>query len=188
MTLPAAGRGKPTDKTMIPPETNYRPDGDCSALVNYIDKAQGVRNRRGEKLDEQEKNEFVRWSKSQEMNRQVVISPDPDAGEQLSNEQLSLHTRETMSEYLDDRQEASYVYSIHQDTDVPHAQVAMAGSRDSLEMYQDEIEEMRQTAEEKFDEEALIEQAEAKREEEAQAAQKAESRAQSQRQYIRGDD
>lgn len=171
---------------MIPPETSYQWGGDCGALVNYIDKAQGVKDRVGNQMDEQDKNEFVRWSKSQEMERQIIISPDPDAGTQLSNEEISLHTRETMSEYLDDRQEASYVYSIHQDTDVPHAQIAMAGSRDSLEMYQDEIEEMKEIAEEKFDEKALIEQAE--QEEQAQTAEESESRAQSQSRVIRGDD
>lgn len=139
-------------------DTNYDGDGNCNKLVNYLQKEQAeMYDHTGRELDDDELNEFVRKSKNSEMERMITLSPVKEAGDAMSDDEMSLHARKTMNEYFQDRPEASYCYSIHRDTDVPHVQVAVHGNYDSLKMYEDEIEEMNEMAQAQWQDEELAE-------------------------------
>lgn len=117
-------------------------------MVNYINKADGVRNCYGDHMDEEERNEFVRKSKQNEFQRMITFSPPENHG--LSDNEMQLHARQTMDEYLRDRPGVSYCFSIHRDTNVPHVQVAATGTNDSLKMFDSERKELKQITEQKF--------------------------------------
>lgn len=139
-------------------DTEYRSEGNTDKLVNYLNKDHAeIYDHCGRKMDEDERNEFVRRSKSEEMHRMITLSPISEAGEALTDEEMSLHARETMNEYLKGRPEASYCFSVHRDTDNPHVQIAVTGNYDSIKMYDSEIEEMYDISEEKFQDERLAE-------------------------------
>lgn len=163
-------------------ETNYRraggkgPSGEgngggVTKLTNYLDKADGLRNQQGEQMSEEETNEFVREAKQNEFQRMIVFSPPEHAD--LSNKEFSLRARQTMDEYLKTRPEASYCFAIHRDTDTPHVQAAVTGSKDSLAMYDDEIEELQELTSQTFAQ--SIEEKEEQTETETETAAESES-------------
>lgn len=141
-------------------ETNYRraggkgeagggSGGGVGQMVNYLDKDHATMyDGMGRELDEQDLNEFARESKQNRFQRMVTFSPPEN--HDLTDSQMSLHARETLDEYLQERPEASYVYTIHHDKDVPHVQAAMTGSKDDLAMYDEQIEELQNITVEKF--------------------------------------
>lgn len=53
-----------------------------------------------------------------------------------------------MNDFLEDRPTASYIYALHEDTDNPHAHVALTGERRDLYMNQEDIDQVRDHANE----------------------------------------
>lgn len=130
-------------------DTNYREHG-AGDLVEYLDKEDGLRNRLGEQMSDAEIEAFVDKSEAYDFERQIIISPEN--GEQLSDRELSRYTRKVMSEFCTDRQTATYCYAIHRDTDHPHTQVAVTGTKRDLWMDREDCEELRELATEQFHE------------------------------------
>jgi hypothetical protein len=142
-------------------QTKYRTDGDCTTLVNHLhdgtQEKEGVRNTLGKLMAQDEREEWINWSKHQMMQRLIILSPHPSTGREMTNEEFSLNTRETMNEYLRDKPEARYVFAVHRNPsdpeDVPHVQVAMAGNDDSVKMYDRRREQLSDIAAEAFNDE-----------------------------------
>ena len=118
-------------------DTNYREHG-AGDLVEYLDKEDGLRNRLGERMSDEEIQAFIEKSEEYDFERQIIISPEN--GEQLSDRELSQYTRKVMSEFCTDRQTATYCYAIHRDTDHPHTQVAVTGTKRDLWMDREDCE------------------------------------------------
>lgn len=155
--------------------------GGTGKLMNYINKEEGVKDRQGNAMNEEERNEFVQDSKNQEMQRRVSLSPTPAAGEEMSDEELELRTRQTMDDYLRNKPESTYCYAVDREKDHPHTDVILTGSEDDLKMYDEEREELQETAEERFRD--VEERAERQSQQTAQQA----AQRPSQRQRMEGD-
>lgn len=122
--------------------------GNCAALVNYLDKEEEkMIDACGREMDEDDLNEFVAESKTSEMQRDLVLSPQEGVGENMSDEEMSLRARATMNEYLRDKPEADYCLAVHRDTDKHHVQVAMHGNFDSVKMFSEQFEDMDEAVE-----------------------------------------
>lgn len=128
-------------------DTNYREHG-ARNLVEYLDKEKGLENRAGEEMSDEEIEAFIEKSEEYEFEREVIISPQN--GTDLSDDQFSLYTRQVMSEFCEDRNTATYCYAIHRDTDHPHAQVALTGTKRDLWMDKEDCEQLRERAHEQF--------------------------------------
>jgi len=128
-------------------DTNYREHG-ARDLVEYLDKEQGLENRFGEQMSDEEIAAFIEQSEAYEFEREIIIAPSN--GTELSDDQLSLHTRQVMSEFCTGRPTATYCYAIHRDTDHPHTQVAVTGTKRDLWMDVEDCEELRERATEHF--------------------------------------
>lgn len=127
-------------------------DHGAGKLMSYISRdANELRDRYGNEMDDREKQQFIERSEEYGHEKQVILSPE--RGDELSDREMSLAVRKSMSEFTADRPSADYCFAIHRDTEHPHAQVAMTGTREDLYA---EIEERRKTrdrAQEHFREE-----------------------------------
>jgi hypothetical protein len=141
-----AGSGGDASPTAIM-HTNYREQG-VRKVVNYIDKEHGVENRQGQPLSEEQRERFIEKSEEYEFNRLITLSPEN--GTELSDEELSLSTRRTMSGFVEDRPSADYVYAIHRDTEHDHTMVALTGTREDLYMDREDCTQLREQAQEQF--------------------------------------
>lgn len=128
-------------------DTNYREHG-ARDLLEYLNKEQGLENRFGEKMSNEEIEAFIEKSEDYEFEREIIISPEN--GTDLSDDQFSLYTRQVMSEFCKDRNTATYCYAIHRDTDHPHSQVALTGTKRDLWMDKEDCEQLRERAQEQF--------------------------------------
>lgn len=130
-------------------QTDYKDNEGTGALTNYLQHdGHKVFDRAGREMSDDELDRFNARSKGQR-NRQLIISPAN--GNDLSRREFDRATREYMSEMVQDRPTADYVYAIHEDTENRHAQVAMTASdKDDLAMYPDDIREERQRAHELY--------------------------------------
>lgn len=129
-------------------QTTYRDDRDASALLRYIGRDQPLRNRTGREMTDTEIEEFIAESDRRGFERDVILSPEN--GGSLTPDDFSLHARQVMNEFLTDRPTATYCYATHQDTDHPHVHVALTGERRDLFMDRDDIEQVRDHANELF--------------------------------------
>lgn len=124
-------------------------DHGAGQLTSYIGRDDHqLRNRRGEKLDEQEREQFIDRSQEYQYERQIIISPEN--GDELSKQELSLGARRSMREFCRDRPSADYVYAVHDDTEHPHAQVAVTGQKSDLWTDQDDLDRLKERAREQF--------------------------------------
>ena len=124
-------------------------DHGAGQLTSYIGRDDHqLRNRRGEKLDKQEREKFIERSQKYEYERQIIISPEN--GDELSKRELSLGARRSMREFCRDRPSAEYVYAVHQDTEHPHAQIAVTGQKSDLWTNQDDLNRLKERAREQF--------------------------------------
>lgn len=122
--------------------------GNCNKLVNYLNKDDAkMLDACGREMDEDDLNEFVAESKTSEMQRDLVFSPQEGVGENMSDDELSLRARATMNEYLEDRPEADYCLAVHRDTDKHHVQVAVHGNFDSVKMFSEQFDDMDEAVE-----------------------------------------
>jgi TfoX/Sxy family transcriptional regulator of competence genes len=124
-------------------------DHGAGQLTSYIGRDDHqLRNRRGEKLTEEERDQFIERSKEYQYERQIIISPEH--GDELSRQELSLGARRSMREFSRDRPSAEYVYAVHQDTEHPHAQIAVTGQKSDLWTDQDDLDRLKERAREQF--------------------------------------
>lgn len=126
-------------------------DRDARKLTSYLGRdGQQLRDRTGEPMSDREVNEFVARSGQYNHEKQIVISPAD--GEDMSNEEMSLAARRNMNEFVKDRPTAEYCYAIHRDTDNPHVQVAVTGTKRDLYADKQERMQMRTKARDQFGE------------------------------------
>ena len=124
-------------------------DHGAGKLMSYISRdANRLRDRYGDEMEERDKQEFIDRSEEFGHEKQVIFSPEH--GEELSDREMSLAVRKSMSEFTKDRPSADYCFAIHRDTDHPHAQVALTGTREDLYTEIEERREARERAQEHF--------------------------------------
>jgi TfoX/Sxy family transcriptional regulator of competence genes len=124
-------------------------DHGAGQLTSYIGRDDHqLRNRRGETLTEEEREQFIERSKQYQYERQIIISPEH--GDELSRQELSVGARRSMREFSRDRPSAEYVYAVHQDTEHPHAQIAVTGQKSDLWTDQDDLDRLKERAREQF--------------------------------------
>ena len=143
-------------------QTTYRSGRGASALMEYMDRETGaddllnymdreetsLRSAHGQPLSNGEREAFIQKSERHQFVRDVIVSPEN--GQDLSARELAQGVRSTMNDFIEDRPTASYVYALHQDTEHPHAHVALTGERRDLFMDRDDIEHVREHANEQL--------------------------------------
>lgn len=159
-------------------DTNYRPHG-AGALMAYIGRdGNAIKDRTGRELSVGEQADFIDQSTEYEFTRQIIVSPE--RGDELSDRELDLRTRQIMRELTQDRPSVRYVYSVHRDTDHPHAHVVLTGTREDLYMDVEDIDRVRAQATENFREVERAAVRDHDRDHEAQAEAKPDRRARTQ--------
>ena len=132
---------------------NYRREG-AGDLVRYIERGddRDLRNEAGRSLSDREVDRFVRRSQQRGFTRSVVLSiPDhADDNPRLSDRQVERETRQTMNDQLRDAPGARYVYGVHEDTDHRHAHIALTGPERDLTWTRDDLDRLRERADERF--------------------------------------
>ncbi|KYH23777.1 hypothetical protein HAPAU_38560 [Halalkalicoccus paucihalophilus] len=130
-------------------DTDYRDTG-SGDLVNYIGREGDtpVCDRADRPMSDERKEQFVEKSERHQFERHMIISPEN--GNDLSNDELGRETRKTMEQFTKGRPTATYAYSVHRDTEHPHAHVAMTGEKTDLYMDKGDIEETREHANERM--------------------------------------
>lgn len=144
-------------------DTNFQYGG-ATALVNYLDDGtqagDGLRDQNGNMMSEEEKEKWKAWSRQQEMERMITLSPHPIAGREMSDEEFAMKTRQVMNEYLQDKNECRWTFAMHRNPadpdDIPHTQVAVSGSYDSVKMFDERREHLDNIAEETFQDEKIV--------------------------------
>jgi hypothetical protein len=132
---------------------NYRREG-AGDLVRYIERGddRDLRNEAGRSLSDRELERFIRRSEERGFTRSVVLSLPEHADEnpRLSDRQVERETRRTMNEQLRNAPSARYVYGIHEDTDHRHAHIALTGLERDLAWDREDLDQLRETADERF--------------------------------------
>lgn len=130
-------------------DTDYRDSG-AGDLVNYIGREGDtpVHDRAGRPMSAEKKERFIEKSERHEFERHMILSPEN--GTDLSNDELGRETRRTMEQFTKGRPTATYAYTVHRDTDHPHAHVAMTGEKTDLYMDKGDIENVRERANERM--------------------------------------
>ena len=122
-------------------------DSGAGQLLSYISREpHELRDRSGERMAGEDIEEFIERSERHDYEEHWVISPEN--GERLSDDELSLAVRKTMSEHTADRPTATYCYAVHRDTDHPHVQVAMTGEKRDLWTDQQDLDRLKERARE----------------------------------------
>jgi hypothetical protein len=125
---------------------DYQNSG-AGQLLSYISREQhDLRDRSGNWMTGEDVDEFIECSEQHEYEEHWVLSPDH--GDRLSDDELSLAARKTMSEHVADRPTATYCYAIHRDTEHPHVQVAVTGEKHDLWTEQQDLDRVRERARE----------------------------------------
>lgn len=126
-------------------QTDYRDQG-AGDLMNYIGREGDtpVYDRAGRPMSDEKKERFVEKSENHQFNRHMIISPEN--GTDLTNDELGRETRRTLEEFTKRRPTATYAYTVHRDTEHPHAHVAMTGEKTDLYMDKGDVENVRETA------------------------------------------
>ena len=130
---------------------NYTRDG-AGDLVRYIEQSadRGLRNEVGQRLSSEEQARFVDRSEQRGFTRSVVLSVPDHAEANLSDRSMERETRRVMNEQLRDAPSARYVYGVHEDTDHRHAHVAITGNEYDLTWDRDDLDRLRERANERF--------------------------------------
>ena len=133
--------------------TDYRRSG-AGDLVRYIERSdpRPLRNSAGREISPEEREAFLRRSEDREFTRSVVLSvPDhADENPRLDDREMDRATRRTINEQIQDAPGARYLYGIHEDTDHRHAHVALIGSERELTWDRDDLDKLREDANERF--------------------------------------
>ena len=116
---------------------------DANRLMSYLDRTERpIRDRSGRKMSGDDIQQFVDTSDEYEYEESWIFSPK--RGDELSAEEISLAVRKTMHEHLDDRDRATYCFSVHTDDENNHAHVAVTGASADLWTDPDDLDEMRE--------------------------------------------
>lgn len=101
-------------------DTDYQETG-AGDLMAYIGREGDtpVYDRAGRPMDDEQKDRFIAKSERHEFERHMIISPEN--GNDLSNDEFGKETRRTMEEFAKGRPSATYAYTVHRDTEHPHA-------------------------------------------------------------------
>jgi len=121
-------------------KTSYRRDS-AKALTEYISRLRNmeVRDRDGNVMSKEEIDHFIEKSKSNNFEREFIISPD---NHDIAVDPMSEYTRKGMDQWLEEKERSSvdYIYAIHYDKeDHPHAHVAMTGRVKDLKMHEADL-------------------------------------------------
>jgi hypothetical protein len=130
---------------------NYSREG-AGDLVQYIERGadRGLRDETGRRLSDEDRYRFVRRSEEREFTRSVVLSVPEHAEADLSDRAMERETRRTMNEQLRDAPSARYAYGIHEDTNHRHAHIAITGNEHDLTWDRDDLDHLRERANERF--------------------------------------
>ena len=132
---------------------NYRREG-AGDLLRYIERGarRPLRNSAGRAISAEEREAFLRRSRDRGFTRSVVLSvPDHvEATPRLDDREIGRATRRVMNEQLRDAPGARYVYGIHEDTDHRHAHIALTGSERELTWDREDLDQLRERADERF--------------------------------------
>jgi MoaA/NifB/PqqE/SkfB family radical SAM enzyme len=121
--------------------TNYQRSG-AGALLNYIEKGRGLRNSAGREVTERERESFIEKSERHRFERELRISPDPEAD--VSRADLERETERYIREFTQDRPSVRGVYSFHNDNGIAHTHVALTGERRDLYLDREDLERDRE--------------------------------------------
>jgi hypothetical protein len=132
-------------------KTSYREHGAATRMAYIGRDKHAVKDQAGRELSPGEQATFIKQSEDYEFEREVIVSPEH--GDELSDREFELRTRQTMREFTENRPSARYVYAIHRDTETPHAHVLVTGTREDLYMDRRDIRDVRERAGELFREE-----------------------------------
>jgi hypothetical protein len=121
--------------------TNYQRSG-AGALLNYIEKGRGLRNSAGREVTDRERERFIEKSKEHSFERELRISPDPEAD--VSQQELERETERYVREFTRDRPSVRAVYSFHNDNGIAHTHVALTGKERDLYLDRDDLERDRE--------------------------------------------
>lgn len=129
--------------------TDYQESG-AGDLMNYISREGDtpVYDRSGQEMSNQRKQRFIEKSEQHQFERHMIISPEN--GDQLSNDELARETRRTMEDFAKDRPSTTFAYTVHRDTEHLHAHVAMTGEKTDLYMDKQDIDAVRENANERM--------------------------------------
>ena len=130
---------------------NYSREG-AGDLVRYIERGsrRDLRDDVGRSLSNEDRDRFVRRSEEHEFTRSVVLSVPDHAEGNLSDRAMERETRRTMNEQLRSAPSARYIYGIHEDTDHRHAHVALTGAEHDLTWDRDDLDRLRERADDRF--------------------------------------
>jgi hypothetical protein len=121
--------------------TNYQRSG-AGALLQYMEKEHPLRNSVGREVTNREREHFVQKSERHQFEREIRISPDPEAD--LSQEKLERETQRYVREFTRDRQTVSAIYAYHEDNGIPHVHVALTGEERDLYIQRNQLEQERE--------------------------------------------
>jgi hypothetical protein len=140
-----------SNETPMVARVNYSREG-AGDLVQYIERGadRGLRDETGRRLSDEDRYRFVRRSEEREFTRSVVLSVPEHAEADLSDRAMGRETRRTMNEQLRDAPSARYAYGIHEDTNHRHAHVAITGNEHDLTWDRDDLDHLRERANERF--------------------------------------
>jgi len=138
-------------ETPMVARVNYSREG-AGDLVQYIERGavRGLRDESGRRLTDEEKQRFVERSEQRGFTRSVVLSVPDHAEAGLSDRAMERETRRTMNEQLRDAPSARYVYGVHEDTNHRHAHVALTGNEHDLTWDREDLDRLRERANERF--------------------------------------
>jgi hypothetical protein len=130
---------------------NYSREG-AGDLVQYIERGadRGLRDETGRRLSDEDRDRFVRRSEKRGFTRSVVLSVPDHAEADLSDRAMERETRRVLNEQLRDAPSARYAYGIHEDTNHRHAHVAITGNEHDLTWDRNDLEHLRERANERF--------------------------------------
>ena len=116
---------------------------DANRLMSYLNRTERpIRDRSGREMSGDDIQQFIDTSDEYEYEESWIFSPK--RGDELSAEEISLAVRKTMHEHLDDRDRATYCFSVHTDDENNHAHVAVTGASADLWTDPDDLDEMRE--------------------------------------------
>ena len=121
--------------------TNYQRSG-AGALLNYIERDRPLRNSAGREVTDRERKRFVEKSERHRFERELRISPDPEAD--VSQAELERETERYLREFTQDRPSVRGVYSFHNDNGIAHTHVALTGERRDLYLDRNDLERDRE--------------------------------------------
>ena len=139
------------DETPMVARVNYSRES-AGNLVQYIEQGatRGLRNETGRRLSSEGRDRFVARSEQRGFTRSVVLSVPDHAEGNLSDRSMERGTQRVMNETLRDAPSARYVYGIHEDTEHRHAHVAITGNEYDLTWDRDDLDRLRERANDRF--------------------------------------